>query len=172
MQIQLITGACTNLLQLFSSIPEGFTKYGKAVKFIEGTATALEPTTKTVTIESAGGSKKIVYDTLVIATGGRTIDSFVPWKSAATGYKATKENLHKTQKLVEAAESIVIGGAGPTGVETAGELGFEYGKTKKITLVGIFRVGERCCANRTRSLLALNCLLVFLPMLQSRPRLS
>lgn len=36
---------------------------------------------------------------------------------------------------MKSAKSIVLGGAGPTGVEAAAELGFEYGKGKEITLV-------------------------------------
>lgn len=43
--------------------------------------------------------------------------------------------MHKTQEQVKAAKSIVVGGAGPTGVETAAELAFEYGKTKEVTLI-------------------------------------
>lgn len=43
--------------------------------------------------------------------------------------------MHKIQEQVKAAKSIVVGGAGPTGVETAAELAFEYGKTKEISLV-------------------------------------
>lgn len=36
---------------------------------------------------------------------------------------------------MKAAKTIVVGGAGPTGVETAAEIGFEYGKDKEVTLV-------------------------------------
>lgn len=51
------------------------------------------------------------------------------------GYDATKDLLHKVQKQVKAAKSIVIGGAGATGVEAIAELGFEYGKSKELTLI-------------------------------------
>jgi NADH dehydrogenase FAD-containing subunit len=59
----------------------------------------------------------------------------VPWKSSLNGYEHTRNGLHKIQEQVKAAKTIVVGGAGPTGVETAAELGFEYGKAKEITLV-------------------------------------
>jgi NADH dehydrogenase FAD-containing subunit len=45
------------------------------------------------------------------------------------------DSLHKIQEQVKAAKSIVIGGAGPTGVEAIAELGYEYGKTKKLTII-------------------------------------
>jgi NADH dehydrogenase FAD-containing subunit len=52
-----------------------------------------------------------------------------------SGTDATIDALHKLQEQVKNATSIVIGGAGPTGVETACELGAKYGTSKKITLV-------------------------------------
>ena len=62
----------------------------------------------------------------------------MPWKGSLSGYEATRDGLHKVQGQVKAAKSIVVGGAGPTGIEVAGELGFEYGKNKEITLVGAY----------------------------------
>jgi NADH dehydrogenase FAD-containing subunit len=59
----------------------------------------------------------------------------MPWKASGS-HKEFVDVLHSYQAKVKKAKSIVIGGAGVTGVETAGELGFEYGKTKEITLVG------------------------------------
>lgn len=59
----------------------------------------------------------------------------MPWKSSLNGYEHTRDGLHKIQKQVNAAQTIIVGGAGPTGVETAAELAFEYGKTKEVTLI-------------------------------------
>lgn len=59
----------------------------------------------------------------------------VPWKASLEGYEKTKSLLHEYQNKVKAAKSIIIAGAGPTGVETAGEIAFEYGKGKEVTLV-------------------------------------
>jgi NADH dehydrogenase FAD-containing subunit len=42
---------------------------------------------------------------------------------------------HDLQTKVKVANDIVIAGAGPTGVEVAGELAAKFGKLKKITLV-------------------------------------
>lgn len=51
------------------------------------------------------------------------------------GYEDTKNKLHKIQEQVKAAKSIVVVGGGVTGIETAAELGFEYGKSKEISIV-------------------------------------
>lgn len=48
---------------------------------------------------------------MVLATGSRAIGD-VPWKASLAGYEATKEGLHKVQKQVKDAKSIVVGGAG------------------------------------------------------------
>lgn len=102
-----------------------------------------------MTISTAEGEKKQEYDILVITTGSRT-NGDVPWKPSLSGYEATKDSLHKIQEQVKNAKTIVLGGAGPTGVETAGELGFEYGKTKEITLAGATNYGNVHRADESR----------------------
>lgn len=122
--------------KIFGEIASGFKHYPKSsFQFILGTASRLDPTTKSVSISTSTGEMKQEYDILVLATGSRYIGDAAPWKSSLKGYETTKELLHKTQGQVKAARSIVVGGAGPTGVESAAELGFEYGKTKDITLI-------------------------------------
>ncbi|KAE8447739.1 hypothetical protein EG329_010133 [Mollisiaceae sp. DMI_Dod_QoI] len=120
--------------KLFSSIPDGLAQYKDKVLFVQGTATGVDTTAKTIIINTPSGEQKQVYDMLVITTGCRAIDD-APWKSSLSGYEATKDELHKVQEQVKAAKTIVVGGAGPTGVETAAELGFEYGKNKEVTLI-------------------------------------
>jgi len=71
---------------------------------------------------------------LVLATGSRTPHDYVPWKAHGT-YEEVRTLLHQTAEKAKAAQHIVVAGAGPTGVEVAGELGYEYGKTKKIILL-------------------------------------
>jgi NADH dehydrogenase FAD-containing subunit len=108
--------------------------YGDKVEFVLGTASKLEPSSKTVTISTPKGDRTQAYDILIIATGAHSVGD-VPWKASLSGYQATVDTLHKIQEQVKAAKTIVVGGAGPTGVETSGELGYEYGKDKEITLV-------------------------------------
>jgi NADH dehydrogenase FAD-containing subunit len=121
--------------QIFQEIAPGFKSYpADTFEFIVGAASSFDPTTKSVTISTSSGAQTQTYDILVLTTGARTIGE-VPWKSSLSGYEHTRDGLHKIQKQVKAAKSIVVGGAGATGVETAAELGFEYGATKKITLI-------------------------------------
>jgi len=62
--------------------------------------------------------------------------------------------LKEYQGRVQSSQSVVIGGAGATGVEVAGEIGFEYGfdvgmeygDGKEITLVSLLerKIKNRC----------------------------
>lgn len=123
---------------MFAEIAPGFSEYPpSSFEFVLGTAISMDAIAKSVIVKDVSGTETIqIYDTLVIATGSHTIGE-VPWKGAASGYEQTKELLHRFRERVANAKSIVVGGAGPTGVETAGELGFEFGKTKNIILVCI-----------------------------------
>ncbi|KAH7313097.1 AMID-like mitochondrial oxidoreductase-like protein [Rhexocercosporidium sp. MPI-PUGE-AT-0058] len=120
--------------KLFAPIQPSLTPHKDTITFLLGTATSLDPDSKTVTITTLEGSIAQQYDILVITTGSRT-QGDVPWKPSLQGYEATKNGLHEIQERVRDAKSIVLGGAGPTGVEAAAELGFEYGKGKEVTLI-------------------------------------
>lgn len=71
----------------------------------------------------------------VVATG-TSFKADMPFKGLATT-EETKAVLHDWAKRIAAAKSIVVAGAGATGIEIAGELGQEYGVTgkKQITLI-------------------------------------
>lgn len=60
----------------------------------------------------------------------------MPFKNLSTT-EATKESLHNWAQRIASAKSIVVAGAGATGIEIAGELGQEYAVTgkKQITLI-------------------------------------
>jgi NADH dehydrogenase FAD-containing subunit len=120
--------------KLFGAIAPGFKQYkADQFEFLVGTAKKLDLESKNVVVATAGGEKTVAYDILILATGTRAMGD-APWKNRES-YEATRDTLHAFQEKVKNATSIVVGGAGPTGVETAGELGSEYGTTKKITLV-------------------------------------
>lgn len=100
-----------------------------------GTATAADFDKKTVEIVLPDGSVRgIPYDQLVLATGAGTASPEAPWKASGT-YKDVLNNLHDTTRRVAEAKHIIVGGGGSTGIEVAGELGYEYGKTKEIVLL-------------------------------------
>lgn len=105
-------------------------------EFVLGKATSLDPTSNLVVVAlNSGGTQSVSYDTLIIATGARARDD-MPWKSLGTT-EETKAKLHSLQEQIKNAKTIVVAGGGLTGVETAGELGFEYAKSgqKEVILV-------------------------------------
>ncbi|KAL3490617.1 putative apoptosis-inducing factor [Aspergillus germanicus] len=126
--------------KIFVPIAEGFKQYPKGMfELVTGSAVGVDATSKVVSVSVAGegqpGEKtriEISYDTLVLCTGSDTKVA-TPFKSRGST-EATKSALHEYQRLIKAAKKILVAGAGPTGVETAGELAFEYGSAKRIIL--------------------------------------
>ncbi|KAJ5625071.1 hypothetical protein N7510_001380 [Penicillium lagena] len=99
------------------------------VEFIAGTATAIDATAKTVSVTETDSekAKSVSYDYLVIASGsttdattGRITGTPLPFKQ--TGRDDMKQLIEASQQLIQNAKEIVIAGAGPIGVELAGEL--------------------------------------------------
>lgn len=130
--------------KLFGAIAPGFKQYtADRFEFLLGTAERLDLESKNVFVATTKGVKTIGYDILILATGSRTKGD-IPFKNGAS-YEATRDALHEFQGKVKQAKSIVVGGAGATGVETAGELGFEYGTQKQITLVCTRNLGSPIC---------------------------
>ncbi|KAH9904156.1 hypothetical protein F4778DRAFT_734218 [Xylariomycetidae sp. FL2044] len=125
--------------ELFLPIAPGFAQYPAGqVEFVLGSATGLDTERKQLIVADASDAdgskeKKVDYDILIIGTGSST-QGDSPLKSRGST-ESTKAALHEWQDRVAKAKSIVVVGAGPTGVEIAGELGYEYGKSKEITLI-------------------------------------
>ncbi|CAG8950978.1 hypothetical protein HYFRA_00006375 [Hymenoscyphus fraxineus] len=120
--------------KVFMPIAAGFEKYSASqFEFVLGTAEFLDTDTKNVVVATEGGNKTINYDIAVLATGS-SMKGDLPFKPKGSTDDLKKE-LKKYQKLISNANDIVVGGAGVTGVETAGELAFEYGSSKTITLI-------------------------------------
>ncbi|KAI1753366.1 putative FAD binding protein [Xylaria castorea] len=130
-------------------LAEQFTSYpSDKFELVIGAAEALDPEHNTVGVRVGGGGgngghadgelplRSIEYHTLVVATGSRYRDD-MPWKEVGTS-EQTRASLAKLRGQIRDARSIVVAGAGLTGIEFAGELGSEYGKSgsKEITLVG------------------------------------
>ncbi|KAK3997406.1 apoptosis-inducing factor B [Cladorrhinum sp. PSN332] len=106
----------------------------ESYELVIGSATSADFDAKTVTIDHDQQSRTISYDHLVLATGARYADSTTPWKASST-YEAVLSQLHETASRAAEAKHIVVAGAGATGVEVAGELAYEWGKTKEIILL-------------------------------------
>jgi NADH dehydrogenase FAD-containing subunit len=81
----------------------------------------------------------VAFDYLVIASGSTTPATLgqgslkLPFK--ATAFEDTKKAISEAQEKLRVASRVVIGGAGPLGVEVAGELAEARGPKKVITLV-------------------------------------
>lgn len=106
-----------------------FQQYGDKFQFIKGKATAIEPASRTVEVNTGD---KVHYDQLVIASG--TIFENDLW-STSRGTDALRTQVGELHSKLPNAESILIAGGGPCGVETAGELGEAYGGKKEIILL-------------------------------------
>ncbi|KAL2825079.1 putative apoptosis-inducing factor [Aspergillus cavernicola] len=139
---------------IFAPIKDGFKKYSdKEFEFVLGEVVGVDVSGKVLGVAGgAGGSntngtetervngnrtkksseREISYDTLILCTGSDTKVA-TPFKSRGST-EATKEALHALQASIKAAKTILVVGGGSTGVETAGELAFEYKDKKKIIL--------------------------------------
>jgi NADH dehydrogenase FAD-containing subunit len=123
--------------KLFQPIADGFSNYSVAqFEFILGAAKSIDIEDKSVEIQAKDGSKRMIsFDFLILTTGSRTKE-ITPFKMLDTT-EETMDALHDFQAKVKEAKTIVIAGAGFTGVETAGELGYAYGKGKNIIIVSL-----------------------------------
>ncbi|KAL2678375.1 hypothetical protein Neosp_009121 [[Neocosmospora] mangrovei] len=120
--------------KLFQPIEPGFKKYPTdSFEFVLGTATHVSPDKSIVRVQTSQETLQLEYTHLVVATGS-SYPTRVPFTSIGT-YQETIDALHDWQRKVETASTIVIAGAGPTGIETAAELAYMYGQTKSIILI-------------------------------------
>ncbi|PYH42863.1 NAD(P)/FAD-dependent oxidoreductase [Aspergillus saccharolyticus JOP 1030-1] len=140
--------------QYLVPIESGFAKYTpEQFEFVHGYATALDATKKVVTVSLASGQSppttSYEYNYLVIASGSTTPSSIptdantplYPFKAPplpTPGVDQLDRDLdtliQTAQQTTTRAKRIVIGGAGPIGIETAGELA-ELPHRPAITLV-------------------------------------
>ncbi|CAG7918889.1 unnamed protein product [Penicillium olsonii] len=115
--------------QYLLPIKDAFAGYrSDAFEFVLGAATAIETAAKTVTVKpNAGEPKTLSYDYLVIASGSTTsatdgslTGTPIPFKQS--NHDDMESLIQAAQEHIAGAKQIVIGGAGPIGVELAGEL--------------------------------------------------
>ncbi|KAF9894415.1 hypothetical protein FE257_007918 [Aspergillus nanangensis] len=123
------------------SIPTLFQAYPPdAFRFVEGSAERVDPVAKTVTVTLKGNSEVLKYDYLVIASGSTTASTigkhsfqapFKPPQPRGGGNGNGNGNdaggdlralIANTQAALRRAKSVIVGGAGPVGVEFIAEL--------------------------------------------------
>ncbi|MCJ1484658.1 hypothetical protein MMC06_004831 [Schaereria dolodes] len=121
--------------QLFLPIEPGFAQYSaETFEFVLGKVERLDQERNSIEVVKNNNTQySLTYDHLVIATGSQ-LHSNLPFKPVGT-YEESLSALHSLQKQIDVAKSIVVAGAGPTGVETAGELAAAYNGKKEITLI-------------------------------------
>lgn len=124
---------------LFKNFIGGFAAYGSQFRYIQAMATQLAPNENKIEIEyydEEGQTKDqrefITYEHLCLCTGARTYGDW-PFKNLGSATQ-TEKTLKEKRVLIQAAHSIVISGAGPTGVELAGEIATYY-PNKMVTLI-------------------------------------
>lgn len=106
--------------KLFYPIEPAFAYAKDKFSFVQGKATHVDPAGQTVSVETATGEQKsIPYAALVIATGFTTPCPLFTQTTDRAALEATYDAFHSQLKN---AKTVVIGGAGPVGVETAGEI--------------------------------------------------
>ncbi|KAJ5769674.1 FAD-dependent pyridine nucleotide-disulfide oxidoreductase [Penicillium odoratum] len=125
--------------QYLLSIESSFERYSKeSFQFIKGKVTGIDTTLKSVNISSLQSA--LSYDYLVIASGSTTASSLqgepAPFKSLNDDGDV-ETSIRSIQNVISKATSIVVGGAGPVGVEFAGELAEAFKKKPEasITLI-------------------------------------
>lgn len=115
---------------------DGFEQYKNLknqVEFHHGSATQLDPETRSITIRThEGGVENLEYYALVIATGVR---SPTPLTTLQGNYTISEEALDQMNRQLASAKEVVVSGGGPVGVETAGEIGTHLKGRAKITLI-------------------------------------
>jgi len=126
----IVKPAALPLEKLLLPIPDGFKQYPKdQYEFIYAYATSIDPEAKTV---STSTNDQVHYDSLVIASG--TTFATPAW-STSNGLDALRADLAELHEKLPAATSILVGGGGAVGTETAGELGETFGGKKELTLL-------------------------------------
>lgn len=121
--------------KLFVDIEGQFMQYDQHFKFIHGKATNMSTSERRVTVSCYDGTPlELPYYALIIATGASATSPLHGLQGDASDLKATWTNFRTA--LLE-ARNIVVAGGGPTGVETAGELGQYLNGWNKPSKVGI-----------------------------------
>lgn len=107
-------------------IEKQFEKHSSSsFEFVHAAATSIDQKAKTVSVDGSE-SRAISYDYLVIASGS-TSSSTLGQSGIPAPFKPTELDeldaaIKKAQDAIASAKSIIIGGAGPVGVELAGEI--------------------------------------------------
>lgn len=110
--------------KFFFPIEPGLKQYDSSkLTFLIGAATAWDTAARTVTVNSSadGQEQSLPYHALIVATGTRAPSPLFSLQHG--GSEETKNALKAAEERLKTAKSVFVGGGGPVGVETAGEIG-------------------------------------------------
>ncbi|OCL09706.1 FAD/NAD(P)-binding domain-containing protein, partial [Glonium stellatum] len=111
----------------FVPIEPGFSRHPfNEFTYMQGAATAIDTSARTVTVILASEAttkhsvlQTLPYHALILATGS---SAYSPLYSLHGSYEKTTAELRSFHARLETAQSVLIVGGGPSGVETAGQL--------------------------------------------------
>lgn len=132
---RLVSPELAPIDKAFIPINDGFKHYSKdRFCFVQGEATELKEDKRIITVKLTeyGDTIVVPYDSLILATG--TTSKSALWTLHGSHLKTRAAFQDLLPRLPE-AQSITVVGGGPAGVETAGELGAQYGRKKDITIL-------------------------------------
>ena len=131
-----------DLDQAIVSHSEYFSNYSASdYSFVQGLATAVDGFSKTITVQLSNGSTDTLrYDSLIISTGATSSSPLWTVKDDLSSTRAEISRLHSS---IPKAETVLIAGGGPVGVELAGEIATKYPKARITLLSGTDRVLPR-----------------------------
>lgn len=95
---------------------------------IQGDVTSIDFGLKSVSVNTAEGSKTVSYDYLIIATGARSFSPLDPKfdKLGNSTMDSLKKHFDSVSKSIAGAPNVVVLGGGPVGCEMAGEIKAKY----------------------------------------------
>ncbi|KAM3068911.1 hypothetical protein ACMFMG_004085 [Clarireedia jacksonii] len=134
-------GSPRALSKLFRPLSEAFSQYDASqFTLVQGVASSLDASRRTVTVTSGTEEKQLPYDSLVISTG---TTSKSPLWCLHNDQSLTTKALESMHSELPKAKSVVVAGGGAVGVETAGEIAAAHPSCKVTLLSGSHRVLDR-----------------------------
>ena len=108
--------------KVFLDIEPGYRQYGASATLIQGKAVNWDEKARTLSIEKSDGTvEEFSYWALILATGTRASSPL--FSLQGTPHTEVLNAQDALRKRIASAKEIIIAGGGPSGVETAGELG-------------------------------------------------
>ena len=118
---------------------------GTGVNFVLGTIVGLDPTRRTLAVQTAAGARQLPYDKLLFALGSTVDRDSVPgvreyaYTLTPSGPLSAEALRARLPTLNEAGGHLVVCGAGTTGIESAAEFASSYpGLTVTLLTRGAF----------------------------------